>query len=101
MRIEIKPSARQHGLSDDEIRAVVSDYLLRFSITARRPGAKLCVYVGPAAEAKAPYIEVIADHADHGVVVVFHAMLLRTSTVQAANLDQYIDINRIAGRQRR
>ncbi|MFT4086161.1 MAG: hypothetical protein QM658_03250 [Gordonia sp. (in: high G+C Gram-positive bacteria)] len=78
MRITITPSARQHGITDDEIRAVITYPIARQSIPARRHPADLYLYAG-AADGRQPHIEVIADHIDDDTIV-FHAMLLRPST---------------------
>lgn len=58
MRIAIKPSARQHGIHDAEIRTVISYYALAVPIAARRGDARPMFYTGPAA-ANQPWIEVI------------------------------------------
>lgn len=80
MRITITPSARQHGITGDEIRTVLAYFALRISLPAKREGAVLFLHIGPAS-ANAPYIEVLADMADEDEAVVFHAMMLRRSLV--------------------
>ena len=83
------PSARAHGITDDEIRAVVSFYVVRISLTPRVVGAQPFLYIAPAA-ADEPWIEVIADLRDPDVAVVFHAMMLRPALVTNLDLDQLI-----------
>ena len=90
MRIEIKPSARAHQITGDEIRAVIANPALRLPIAARRAGALLVIYIGPAATNQ-PWIEVIADHIDPAVAEVFHAMMLRPVTIQSLRLDELVD----------
>ena len=55
---------------------------LAITITARKPGTRPVLYIGPTA-INQPWIEVIADLADSTAAVVFHAMMLRPSTVAA------------------
>lgn len=81
MRIEIKPSALAHGITADEIRSVINQGTV-FSLNPRRAGSVPFLYVAPAA-VNEPWVELIADHALVGVRVVFHAMMLRPSTVAA------------------
>ncbi|MCV7192412.1 hypothetical protein [Mycolicibacterium brumae] len=81
MRIKIAPSARQHGITDEEIRAVVTFPIARQAIPARRYHADLFLYAGSVNDHQ-PHIEVIADHIDQAVAVAFHAMLLRPSTYE-------------------
>jgi len=83
MRIEIRGSATEHGITPDEIRAVVTFPALRLTLAPRRPNSTPVLYVGPAAPNE-PWIEVIADMAIPEVAEVFHAMMLRRSTFAAA-----------------
>ncbi len=88
VRIEITSRARQHGITDDEIRSVVSFPVARQAIPARRPLAELFLYVG-AVDEHQPHIEVIADHTDTTEAVVFHAMLLRPTTYNSHLTDVF------------
>ena len=90
MRIEIRPSALDHLITEDEIRAVVSFPVLRAIIAARREGAMPVLFIGPVADNQ-PWIEVIADLADAAVAEVFHAMMLRPSLVRSLGLDEFIE----------
>lgn len=82
MRVTVAPSAKAHGITEDEIRAVISFYALTATLAARKPGAQLALFIGPAA-ANEPWIEVIADLIAPNTAEVFHAMMLRPSTVTA------------------
>ena len=77
MRIEIAPSARQHLITDDEIRNAINFPVARQPIAARGRPAAPVLYVG--AVGNEPHIEVIADHLLDGKAIVFHAMILRPS----------------------
>ena len=90
MRIEIRPSALDHLITEDEIRTVVSFPVLRAIIAARREGAMPVLFIGPVADNQ-PWIEVIADLADAAVAEVFHAMMLRPSLVASLGLDELIE----------
>lgn len=90
VRIEIRPSALDHLISEDEIRTVVSFPVLRVIIAARREGAAPVLFIGPAADSQ-PWIEVIADLAETAVAEVFHAMMLRPGLVASLGLDEFID----------
>ena len=90
MQIKVIPSARAHGITDDEIRAVVSFYVVRVSLTPRVVGAQPFLYIAPAADDE-PWIEVIADLNNPAVAVVFHAMMLRPTVVANLDLDKLID----------
>ncbi|MDV7196960.1 hypothetical protein R4172_05210 [Rhodococcus kroppenstedtii] len=98
MRITVIPSARAHGITDNEIRAVMSFYVARIALTPRMVGAQPFLYIAPAADGE-PWIEVIADLRDPEVAVVFHAMMLRHALVANLELDQFI--TPIYSRQRR
>lgn len=90
MRIEIKASAHQHGITDDEIRATITYPALRVPLTARRPGARPFLYTAPAAPNQ-PWIEIIADHANPDLIIAFHAMMLRPTTVTGLAIANLID----------
>lgn len=77
---------------------MVSFPAFRFRLIPRRLGALPYAYIGGVSYE--PLIEVFADAAPVGELVVFHAMLLRVSTVQAAGLEAVIAADRIAQRQR-
>lgn len=98
VQISVIDSARQHGITDEEIRSVVSFPAFRFRLVPRRLGSLPYAYIGGVSNE--PLIEVFADSAPVGELVVFHAMLLRMSTVQAAGLEAVIPADRIAQRQR-
>lgn len=84
MRIEIWGSATEHGITPDEIRAVVTFPALRLTLAPRRPNSTPMLYIGPSA-ANEPWIEVIADMAIPDIAEVFHAMMLRRSTFSVAH----------------
>ncbi len=86
MTTRILASARQHGIEDWEIRAVIGFYGARLPVAAIKPGALLWLYIGPPADNE-PWIEVIADHSNEPDIVVFHAMMLRPSTVSSNNIE--------------
>lgn len=83
VRIDIRASAADHGITPDEVRAVVTFPALRLTLAPRRPNSAPMLFVGPAAPNE-PWIEVIADMAIPEVAEVFHAMMLRRSTFSAA-----------------
>ena len=83
MRIEIRGSATEHGITPDEIRAVLTFPALRLTLAPRQPNSTPMLYIGPVAHNE-PWIEVIADLAIPEVAEVFHAMMLRRSTFAAA-----------------
>lgn len=95
--MRINDSALQHGITVEEINAVVAYPELQRTMIARRPGAQLVLAVG-AYDVNEPYIEVIYDRAADEV---FHAMMLRMALVRSAGIAEHIDLNRIAERQRR
>lgn len=98
MRITTKPSAYRHGVTDAEIRTVISYPGLRVAVAPRIPGSVPVLHVGAGAENE-PDLEVIADMVDPAVAVVFHAMRLRPALVAALGLTDYIEPN--YGPQRR
>lgn len=83
MRIVIFDSARRHGITDDEIRNAIEYPMWTARVAARVPDTEPCLYIGRRADVEPP-IEVLADTAS-GQCTVFHAMLLRLSTL--AELD--------------
>ncbi len=98
MRITIRPSALAHGITDTEIRCVVEYPEHQAHIEARIPGASLTIAIG-AYDVNEPYIEVIYD-TRRGERIVFHAMMLRPSTITSTQLAGHIDTGRVASRQR-
>ena len=76
VRIDIIPSAEQHGITHDEIRAVVSYPALRIALAPRIPNTTPVLHIGPTA-ANEPWIEVIADNVTPTELIIFHAMMLR------------------------
>ncbi|BBZ39405.1 hypothetical protein [Mycobacterium conspicuum] len=74
MRIRCLPTAWQHGITGDEIRAVISFPLLRYGITTAYPDADTYMFVG--AMNNEPWIEVAAEDEDGHTWAVFHAMVL-------------------------
>jgi hypothetical protein len=89
MRIEIKPSALDHQITDPEIRTLVNHPALRISLTPRIPSAVPVLFIGPPA-INEPWIEVIADFRRRTVAEVFHAMMLRPTLVASLGLDDLI-----------
>lgn len=83
-------AARRHGITDSEIRAVVSYPIFRVRVAARRAGADLVFFIGRY-DSNEPLIETIADLSDPAEMVVFHAMMLRPKQVQMLGLESYID----------
>lgn len=84
-------TARQHGITDAEIRTVVFFIrCLRACIAARKPGARLIFFIGRY-DVNEPLIEAIADVADPTEMIVFHAMMLRPKQVQLLGFESYID----------
>jgi hypothetical protein len=60
VEIVIRPSARAHLITDDEIRAVIAYPALRVGLAARRVNTAPVLFIGPAAENQ-PWLEVIAE----------------------------------------
>lgn len=89
MRIDIIPSAKQHGITHDEIRAVVSYPALRIALAPRIPNTTPVLHIGPAA-ANEPWIEVIADNVTPTELIIFHAMMLRPTLIASLQLDSMI-----------
>ncbi|MFE3444702.1 hypothetical protein ACFXNW_16865 [Nocardia sp. NPDC059180] len=86
MRITILECARKHGITEQEIRAVVSYPLLRVQVTPRLPGAVPHLFIGNFDEGE-PLLEIIADLVDPAEWVVFHAMMLRPQTIKQLQLE--------------
>lgn len=90
VEIAIRPSARAHFITDDEIRTVITYPALRIGLAPRRANTAPALFIGPAADDQ-PWIEVIADLADPDVVEVFHAMILRPNLLPRLGLDALAD----------
>ena len=82
MRIEILPSAWQHSVTGDEIRAIITYPLLRFAIDTRYPDADTYMFIGRIADQA--LIEVAAEDEDGTDWVVFHAMMLTARIAREA-----------------
>lgn len=75
MKVVIYESARRHGISDSEVRAVVDHPIVRYRIAPRaEPDAQLVRMVGD--QDGGPLVEVVADDVGVDELHVFHAMLL-------------------------
>lgn len=74
MRIAILPTGWQHSITADEIRAIITNPLLRFAITTVYPDANTYMFVGRINSQ--PWIEVGAEDVDGITWAVFHAMML-------------------------
>ncbi|WP_138917859.1 hypothetical protein [Gordonia effusa] len=73
----------------------------RVPIASRRfTDATPTLYIGQLSE-DAPLVDVIAETIAGTAVLVFHAMLLRMSTVRDAGITALIDLANIAPKQRR
>ena len=84
MRIVILGSALRHGITEDEIRSVIEYPIWTARVVPRIPDTEPRLYIGRRADAEPP-IEVLADTSSTDRVV-FHAMMLRLSTL--AELDK-------------
>jgi hypothetical protein len=84
VRIVILDSARRHGITDEEIRSAIEYPMWTARVAARIPGTAPRLYIGRQTDTEPP-VEVLADTAS-GECVVFHAMMLRLSTL--AELDK-------------
>jgi hypothetical protein len=80
----ILASARKHGITDDEIRAAIEYPLWTARVVPRLPATEPRLYIGRRVDTEPP-IEVLAD-TSATACVVFHAMMLRLSTL--AELDE-------------
>lgn len=85
MRLIILASATRHGITEEEIRAVLSYPVLRTRLTPRLPGAVPHLFIGKFDEDE-PLIEVIADLADPDEWIAFHAMMLRREMIERTRL---------------
>lgn len=92
MRIEILDSARRHGITDGEIRAVVTYPEYRTPIAPRLPGSRPVLSIGSAG-ANEPHIEVIHDAVTSDLAVVFHAMMLRPVTALQSGATSHLTPN--------
>lgn len=90
MRIAIRPSARAHLITDDEIRTVITYPALRIGLAPRRVNTAPALFIGPATDDQ-PWIEVIADLINPDVAEVFHAMILRPNLLARLGLDGLTD----------
>ncbi len=100
MQILILDTARRHGITDDEIRNAIEYPMWTARVVARIPGAEPRLYIGRNADT-APPIEVLADTTT-GECVVFHAMMLRLSTLTELDAETAATLlPQIARRQRR
>ncbi|WP_336819872.1 hypothetical protein [Gordonia sp. MMO-8] len=95
--MEFKQSAHRHGITVTEIEIVVAYPLVRVALAARQADALPVLHIGAAGENE-PHIEVIIDVAPV-VPVVFHAMMLRPSTVANNGIGDHFRPN--YSRQRR
>ncbi|MCV7191838.1 hypothetical protein [Mycolicibacterium brumae] len=100
MRIEINRSARQQGITDDEIRSAIEYPALVVPVPSRVfADAQLLPHIGRYADNE-PLLEVVGEVAAD-TIEVFHAMLLRWATVTAAGIVDHITPDDIADTQRR
>lgn len=88
MRVLIRATALHHGITPDEIRAVIEFPALRIRLAARREGERLKLFVGPPT-ARQPWIEVIGDFTDEALVV-FHGMMLRPTVLRSHESDHLV-----------
>lgn len=101
VRIAITPSARRHAITDDEIRSAVEYPQLRLPVVSRSfPDADPYLYVAQIGDST-PYLEVVAEQITTDTIEVFHAMLLRQSTIASTGIVDYIDPAHVARTQRR
>ena len=100
VRIVILDSARRHGVGDDEIRNTIEYPLWTARVVPRIPDTEPRLYIGRRADAEPP-IEVLADNAS-GECVVFHAMMLRLSTLAELDVESAATLlSQLARSQRR
>jgi hypothetical protein len=76
-----------HGITGDEIRAVVEYPIIVSRVEPRRSDSDPHIFVGRFDENE-PLIEVGADRVDAEHWLVFHAMMLRASTAKELRLDE-------------
>ena len=75
MRITISPKARQHSVTDEEMRSIVEHPEVRYPVVASFDAeADAYMYVGHIGNE--PWLEVGAEQTGTESCVVFHAMLL-------------------------
>ncbi|MFI1241490.1 hypothetical protein [Nocardia salmonicida] len=91
MRIIILECAKQHSVTEDEIRAVLSYPVFRIRVAPRQVGADPYLFIGKYDENE-PLFEVVADLADPEEWITFHAMMLRPSTVQNLRLETGLEL---------
>ncbi|GAA5066909.1 hypothetical protein [Nocardia callitridis] len=91
MQIAILECTRRHGVTDDEIRAVLSYPVFRIRIAPRQEGSDPYLFIGSYDEDE-PLIEVIADLADPDKWIAFHAMMLRPATIQNLRLEMGLEL---------
>lgn len=88
MRIELKPSAKRHSITEDEIRAALAYPELRIVLAPRRTDIATAPVLHIARPAdNEPHLEVIADLIDPTITTVFHAMMLRPVTVDSLGIN--------------
>ncbi|GAA1718771.1 MAG: hypothetical protein Q7T31_12370 [Dietzia sp.] len=105
MKVVIYASARRHGITDAEIRAVLEHPIVRYRLAPRTgPQAKLLRMVGdPDGGA---LIEVVVDRVGGEELHVFHAMLLTAAVARevleatGGNLDLSDGVSRSQRTQR-
>jgi hypothetical protein len=100
VRIAILGSARQHGITDEEIRSASEYPMWTARVTPRISGTVPRLFIGRLVDAEPP-IKVLADTSS-GECVAFHAMMLRQSTL--AELDEQtalVLLPQLAARQRK
>ncbi len=79
MQVVVKPTARQHSVTDAEIRSVIEHFITRYPINAAfDPTANAYMYVGRIGGE--PWIEVATEETAR--VEVFHAMLLTKAVAE-------------------
>lgn len=79
MQVVVKPTARQHSVTDAEIRSVIEHFITRYPINAAfDPTANAYMYVGRIGGE--PWIEVATEETER--VEVFHAMLLTKAVAE-------------------
>ncbi|MGH3563101.1 MAG: hypothetical protein ACRDTN_15290 [Mycobacterium sp.] len=88
MRIEfVGARVFAHGITGDEIRAVVEYPIIVSRVEPRHPDSDPHIFVGRFDENEPP-IEVGADRVDAQHWLVFHAMMLRPATAKDLGLDE-------------
>jgi hypothetical protein len=90
VRITILECAKQHSVTEEEIRAVLSYPVLRIRLAPRQAGAEPHLFVGSYDENE-PLLEVIADLAGEDEWIAFHAMMLRAATIRNLGLELVVD----------